>query len=418
MSYPAAQALPQPDRVVIINDSATAQGGSAVLALLLVELLRARGVPVTFIAGDTGDNPRLAEIGVDIVALGEVPLLGRGKLEALRKGIDNPAAREMVARFVAETDTPGTIYHVHSWAQIFSPSIFSALAPVAARTVVHAHDMFLACPNGVYMDFHHGLHCTRRPLSADCITTHCDKRSYPQKLWRVARQAALFRQFGQALPWAGIAMIHPGMTEPLQRAGYPAERLVTVRNPASPYTDHRIPAEENAGALFVGRVEPDKGVEDLIEAARAVDMPVSVVGEGPLRERLAAQHPEVTFVGWQDRAGIARQAAHARVLVMPSRFPEPFGLVAAEALMSGLPVIVTELSFLVDELRAGDLGLTYPPRDTAALAACLRQIKNKPVAEMRALSERARAAEIALKPDGWADAVMALYGKTLAASAA
>ena len=68
-----------------------------------------------------------------------------------------------------------------------------------------------------------------------------------------------------------------------------------------------------------------------IAAVGAVGVPLTVIGEGPLRETLTARHPEVTFRGWMDRAGIAGEIASARALVMPTRYPEPFGLVVAEA---------------------------------------------------------------------------------------
>ena len=119
---------------------------------------------------------------------------------------------------------------IHGWAQIFARS--RRAAPRRAARAGPCADMFLACPNGVYMDYPRNAGCTRVPLSAACLSTQCDKRGHAQKLWRAARTANLRRAFHPRDGWGGIVQIHPGMTEGMRRAGYPARMLYTVRNPA------------------------------------------------------------------------------------------------------------------------------------------------------------------------------------------
>ena len=60
--------------------------------------------------------------------------------------------------------------------------------------------------------------------------------------------------------------------------------------------------------------------------------------ERGFREALARQYPEVAFLGWRSREEMADLVGDARLLAMPSRYPEPFGLVALEAMAAGLPV--------------------------------------------------------------------------------
>lgn len=403
-----------PDRIVVINDSSVARGGATGLAILSARLMRARGLSVTYVAGDANAAPELATAGIARVTTGGARLLAQPKWKAATAGLWNGAARTLLARVVAK-DTPGTIYHVHGWAQILSPAIFAALAPVAPRVVVHAHDRFLACPNGAYYDFPADRPCTRAPMGIACLRANCDKHSYGRKLWRVARQAALRRAFRQDRPWGAIALIHPEMATLMKLAGYPPGRLVTLRNPAEPYAPARIRAEENRSLAYVGRLEHEKGVDALAAAARRTGSPLIVIGEGGLRGPLSAAYPEITFAGWQDRAGIAGLLAGTRAVVMPARLPEPFGLVAAEASLSGLPVAISDTALLAPEIAAGGLGFSFDMAVEGALDAALVRLRDMPDAALKLISERgfARAVPIAQTPDEWAEALLELYSRLL-----
>lgn len=398
-------------RIVIINDASTARGGATGLALLSARLMRARGLEVTLFCGDAGDNPALAADEIEVVAAGGVRLLDQPRGKAASAGLWNVAARDALAALVARTDTPETIYHLHGWAQILSPAIFPALHPVAARTVVHAHDFFLACPNGVFTDYRTATPCRRVPLGLDCLTTNCDKRSYPHKLWRAARSAALRRSFDQRLPWGAISIIHPDMAPMLALAGLHTDRMVTLRNPVTEWSATRVPAESNRQLFYVGRVEEDKGVPVLIAAAEASRMPLTVIGDGPLREALSRTHPSVTFTGWKSRDEIGRLVQSARGVALASRHGEPFGLVVAEALQSGLPVILPESSLLSHEVTERGLGFTCDMRHPETLTAAITRLRDLPDAEVQAMSLRATRPENALatSPEAWATALLALY---------
>ncbi|SDL15916.1 glycosyltransferase family 4 protein [Aliiruegeria lutimaris] len=406
-----------PERVVVINDSSFVQGGTAVLALESVRQIAGQGIPVCFVCGDEGE---LVEGAETIVSLGQRPLLERSRSEAMRLGFYNAAARDMLAGWIAENDTDGTIYHLHAWSQILSPAIFSALRPVAQRVVVHCHDFFVVCPNGVFMDFGKDELCNRVPMTAGCILSGCDKRSRLQKAWRVARQYRLRAAFDQRLPWGAVTMAHPGMAPFLTSGGIPKERLVVLRNPALPYSTDRIRAEENRKLLFVGRVEVEKGIRRLVRAAAGAGVDLAVVGDGSLMGELSRDFPQVEFLGWRKATEIGEIARSCRALAMPSRMRETFGLVAAEASGSGLPVIASDMALVAEEIAERGLGWSYRANDESDLLRVLIEMRDMPAEEMRRMSERAFGGEqaLALSPPKWGEEMLALYGRLLAAARA
>ncbi|WP_161600120.1 glycosyltransferase [Aurantimonas manganoxydans] len=377
-----------------------------------------RGIPVVYLSGGETDHGELAGCGVDLVAMGEAHILDRG-LGAAVSGIHNRSVATFVADWIRANDTPATVYHVHGWSKILSPTLFRVLSVVSRRLVVHAHDFFLACPNGAYHDYQAGKVCERKPLGLSCMRTHCDKRSYAQKLWRSARSLSL----ASSLPRHGshrILMLHEGMQPFLERAGYPGSALHTVRNPVRPFTSQRVRAEANTAFLFVGRLVPEKGIEAFLAAADALNHAAIVVGDGPLRETLEQRHPSAKFTGWLAREDIVAMAASARALVMPTQYAEPFGLVTAEASFSGLPVILSDRALLAADVDAAGIGLSYPGDDPSALEEAMAGFAAMSDAETKAMSLRAfaRAGRIAQTPEAWCEALLGHYRDVLATTAA
>lgn len=407
------------ERVVIINDFSLARGGATALALLSARLFRAQGLPVTLFCGDDASNSELMGLGIKVVPVGGKPLLEQGKLQAMASGLYNTKAKAALETLITQDDTPQTIYHVHAWSLILSPSIFSALQLVAPRVVVHSHDQFLACPNGVFYDFQKGLSCTRTPLGLSCLTTHCDKRSYIHKGWRVTRQALLGRSFGDQYPWGAIAIIHPHMEQRLKTFGYANSAMVTVRNPVAPFTDQRVKVEDNTEFFFVGRMEPDKGVIELARAAQTAGVQLVTIGEGPLSTRFTQDFPTVRQEGWCDKDRLATLLKTARAVVMPSLFAEPFGMVAIEAQQSGIPVIIPENAFLADEITDLGLGISCNIHNTDAFAQALTDLKDMPAKQIKQMSETAfaNATPLAMGEQAWGDALLDLYAFVLAKAA-
>jgi glycosyltransferase involved in cell wall biosynthesis len=160
--------------------------------------------------------------------------------------------------------------------------------------------------------------------------------------------------------------------------------------------------EEGFRAVFVGRLDPEKGIDVLLDAWRraGVDGELVVVGPG-------APRPGATFVGPLPAEGVRNFLATASVLVMPSlatrAFREPWGLVANEAMHMNVPVIATDAV----GAAAGGLvrhernGLVVPARDVEALADAIRRMAQDDTLR-ETLGRNAERDVAAFTPEAWA----------------
>ena len=118
-------------------------------------------------------------------------------------------------------------------------------------------------------------------------------------------------------------------------------------------------------ALYVGRLSEEKGVRELAEAAR--DLPLVVVGDGPLRSLF----PEA--VGFVPPDALGPYYGRASVVVVPSR-REGYGMVAREAMAHGRPVVATAVGGLLDAVEDGVTGVLVEPGDPSALRRAIADL--------------------------------------------
>jgi D-inositol-3-phosphate glycosyltransferase len=136
--------------------------------------------------------------------------------------------------------------------------------------------------------------------------------------------------------------------------------------------------------LYAGRLSPEKGVEELVEAAAG--MRLVVAGDGPLRSRVPGA------LGFVPHDELRQLYSRAAVVACPSR-REGFGVACLEAMAHARPVVATSIGGLRDLVLDGETGLVVPPRDPAALREALEQLLADPVLRQRlgaAGRERAR----------------------------
>src|SRR5207237_9807035 len=109
--------------------------------------------------------------------------------------------------------------------------------------------------------------------------------------------------------------------------------------------------EDRTGVVFAGRLVPEKGVEDVLRlASRLPKLPFTVAGNGPLAAPVRAA--PVRYLGQVGHDDVLEELGRARVAVLPSRWAEPAGLVALEAMAAGTPVVAYETGGLAQYVSA------------------------------------------------------------------
>jgi glycosyltransferase involved in cell wall biosynthesis len=152
-------------------------------------------------------------------------------------------------------------------------------------------------------------------------------------------------------------------------------RVVPVDAVLPPYPPTRVipwSAAAGRGALFAGRLSPEKGAAEAIDIARAAGISIDVYGDvydaGYSREQIDPRRgwPGVAVHRGVPRASLWEAMARAAVVLYPARWDEPFGLAAAEAQACGTPVVAFRRGGLGEVIVDGVTGFLVPPDDILA----------------------------------------------------
>ncbi|WP_440900935.1 glycosyltransferase family 4 protein [Actinosynnema sp.] len=194
---------------------------------------------------------------------------------------------------------------------------------------------------------------------------------------------------------AGITVLHNGIEPKRWRV-----RAADVEAARGRHSPDGAPV-----LLFFGRLEWEKGVQDLIAALPRVrrrhpGTRLVVAGTGTHREWLVEQARKhkvkraVEFAGHLSDRELAAAIAAAAAVVLPSRY-EPFGIVALEAAAAGAPLVASTAGGLGEVVLDGETGLSFPPGDVDALARAVCAVLD----DRGAAGRRARAAKARLATD-------------------
>lgn len=159
------------------------------------------------------------------------------------------------------------------------------------------------------------------------------------------------------------------------------------------YTPKLVPRTENV-VLFLGRIEAEKHIDELLRAVARLDpvleVKVEIIGDGEQRtalERLARElgiADRVHFAGYVPEEYLKQQLTRATVFAIPSR-AELQSIATMEAMASGLPVVGAHAMALPHLIHDGENGFLYEPGDVDAFAARLEEILTMPHEELLGL---------------------------------
>lgn len=172
------------------------------------------------------------------------------------------------------------------------------------------------------------------------------------------------------------------MRDELLQNGFPPERVWILPPVAADARRAPTPVSCRPHVLYVGQLIRGKGVDLLLRALAQVRQPflARVAGDGNaagdlrgLAARLGLKE-RVRFEGFCESAALDELYRWSRVVAVPSRWPEPFGLIGLEAMAHGRPVVAFDAGGIRDWLEHGRTGLLVPAGETQALARALERL--------------------------------------------
>jgi glycosyltransferase involved in cell wall biosynthesis len=335
----------------------------------------------------------------------------------IKRIVWNSDSRREFAELLAR-ESPDLV-HVHNTFIMISPSIYSACREKGVPVVQTLQNYRLMCPGALF--FRDGKVCE------ECVE---------HSLWRGIRHGC-YRD--SKLQTAGVALMlawhrqlktyhelvdcSVAATEfsraKFVAAGFDANKIVVKPN----FVDQDPGPRQRVGdyAVFAGRLSQEKGVATLVAAWEHVqpDIPLKIVGDGPLRGDLEAQAKKrgltgITFCGRLSRDETIATVKGARFQITPSLWYEGFPRVIVEAFACGVPVLCSRLGGMQEIVEESSTGLHFNPGDAQDLANKAQWAWNHPAE----LAEMGRAARRKFETDYTAEKnyarLMEIYEQTVA----
>jgi glycosyltransferase involved in cell wall biosynthesis len=370
-------------RILLVNDYATPTAGAERITRDLRDGFRARGHEVRVFAS------RAQLIAGESFA--DADCYGTNtRLQTLTSTLNLSAARALEREL---RDFRPDVVQVQMFLWQLSPAILPVLRRVPS--VYWAMTFKAVCPTGLKWlpsgaacDVRAGVAC----LTHGCITaTGFAPLMLQRTLWRRRRDA-----------FDVIIGCSSDVQRQLERDGITTHGVIA---PGVRASTPRPPLTGPPTVTFAGRLKPEKGADVLVRAfalarQRVPDARLSIAGAGADEPALRAL---VAELGVSDAATLHGQLGDEALATMldgswlhavPSRWPEPFGLTATEAMMRGTAVVASEVGGLGDIVLHERTGLRVSPGDVPALAdALVRLLSDREAAEVLGRAARERALE-------------------------
>lgn len=298
-----------------------------------------------------------------VAALGQVNM-------ALRTVWSTEAYKTVKQRL---TGSSYDVVHVQNFFPLISPSVYYAAKAEGVPVVQSLRNYRLLCPNGLF--FRDGNVCE------DCLGKWVPWPAMLHSCYRDSRAAtgatATMLTVHRALQtWMTMVDVYIALTEFARekfiQGGLPAEKIFVRPNFVHP--DPGTGQGSGGYALFVGRLSVEKGLDTLLAAWEHLggQMPLKIVGDGPLANQVVEatkRLPQVEWLGRRPMQEVYALMGEAMMLIFPSKWYETFGRVAVEAFAKGTPVIAANIGAIAELIEHGRTGLHFRPGDSKDLAA-------------------------------------------------
>jgi glycosyltransferase involved in cell wall biosynthesis len=316
----------------------------------------------------------LRQCGEDVSTLEEQTVSPEGFLQSIGIATNSLWSTKWHRKFrVRLQEFRPDVVHIHNFFPVISPSVYYACRKAGVPVVQTLHNYRLSCPGAIF--YRDGKICE------ECIEQgplHSIRHAcYRGSKLGTASVALMLETHKRAGTWNSMVDCYIALTEFARRkmveGGLPAEKVRVKPNFVLPDPGRRTGSGQFA--LFVGRIEVQKGLPTLLEAWKRLpqSIPLVIAGDGPYAPTLKVRIAElglsnVEWRGPQPRSEVVAAMKQARFLVFPSEWYEGFPMTIAEAFACGLPVITSRLGSMEEIVQNGRTGLHFTAGDAGDLA--------------------------------------------------
>ncbi len=249
---------------------------------------------------------------------------------------------------------------------------------------LHVYDF---CPSG--NKFHHALgKVCHHPTGLLCVARmgykRCVLSKRPSVIWKLYQRCVEANR--NNANYLKLIVASEYVKQQATNSGYPASQIEVLPNFTTIPALSPAATDSEKTILFVGRVVREKGLDRLLSALSLVRTPwrLVVCGDGMdlgrakrLAHRLGLSG-RTEFAGWADRKQHFGYYWQASVVVVPSVWPEPFGLVGIEAMSCGKPVVAFNVGGIPEWLEDGVTGFLVRPYDVEEMAEKISYLLEHP----------------------------------------
>lgn len=255
--------------------------------------------------------------------------------------------------------------------------------PTDSKTFRFVHDHRLFCAEGKIL--WRSQKACERPFGMGCLWKTCLERCMGKNpLWWTAQLWLKPQEIRKSKSLRGLVVASRYMKEELCKQGFDSNRIM-VHPLFSRFPATRKTRESEDLILYVGQLSLRKGVPLLLRHFEHMPSTcrLELVGQAPTLEEkrrvdqalLACQaRDRVQLSGWIQGEALRDIYRRAMVLVMPSLWPEPFGLAGVEALSQGTPVVAFASGGIPEWLQDSAGGIVVPPGDWTGLVEAVNRI--------------------------------------------
>lgn len=286
----------------------------------------------------------------------------------------NPRTYREVAALVRRERAD--VVHCTNTFPLISPAVYAAARRNGAAVVQGLHNFRLVClQSGFLRDGEACELCAHTSLPWPAVRHAC----YRGDRAASAVGAAMLAVHRAARTWSTMVDAYLAPSDTVRRtlaaAGLPQERIHVVPNFLA--EDPGVGPGGGGYVVFVGRLAPEKGIDTLLEAWRALPEPVllKIAGDGPLApavRRAAAADRRIEWLGHRPPQEVLDLIGAAECLLIPSTFHEAFGRVIIEAYAKGTAIIGSRRGAIGELVEDGVTGFLCEPGSSADLLRNLR----------------------------------------------